>query len=197
MKNKFSRTRLFVKSMKGKILDKTLTLRLVFLIIPFKCSLKLRLLPALTHYSLVLFFYTPWKHQKTKKFSDVFGEYRKAAPGCNGLTPSSFSKILFSIFIFLIFWFIQLCFIGDKIAFITILIYYYTYKYIIIIAFIWLSRNHLNKFMKSSSSDLITSNVISRNIGCIITCIPWKVSFAHYPKQVTVTQENMKYQDHK
>ena len=26
----------------------------------------------LTHYILVLFFYTPWKHQKTFTFSDVF-----------------------------------------------------------------------------------------------------------------------------
>ena len=39
----------------------------------------------LTHYSPVLLFYTPWKHQKTFRFSDVFRGYRKATPGCNGL----------------------------------------------------------------------------------------------------------------
>ena len=35
------------------------------------------------HYSLVLLFYTPWKHQKTYRFSDVFRGYRKTTPGCN------------------------------------------------------------------------------------------------------------------
>ena len=40
----------------------------------------------LIHYSLVLIFYTPWKHQKTFRFSDVLKGYRKASPGCNGLT---------------------------------------------------------------------------------------------------------------
>ena len=39
----------------------------------------------LTHYSPMLLFYTPWKHRKTKRFSDVFRGYRKATPGCNGL----------------------------------------------------------------------------------------------------------------
>ena len=39
----------------------------------------------LTDYSLVLFFYTPWKHQKNFRFSDVFRGYRKTTPGCNGL----------------------------------------------------------------------------------------------------------------
>ena len=39
----------------------------------------------LTHYSSVLLFYTPMKHHKTQRFSDVFKEYRKATPGCNGL----------------------------------------------------------------------------------------------------------------
>ena len=56
--------------MKGKILDKALTLRLAFLIIPSRCSLKLSLLST--------------------------------------LMPSSFSQVLFSIFISLIFRFIQL-----------------------------------------------------------------------------------------
>ena len=37
----------------------------------------------LTHYSPVLFFYTPWKHQKIL-FSILRG-YRKLKPGCNGL----------------------------------------------------------------------------------------------------------------
>ena len=39
----------------------------------------------LTHYSLMLLFYTPWKHLETFRFSDVFRGYRKATPGCNGL----------------------------------------------------------------------------------------------------------------
>ena len=40
----------------------------------------------LTHYNLVSLFYTPWKHQKTSRLSDVFRRYRKAKSGCNGLT---------------------------------------------------------------------------------------------------------------
>ena len=44
----------------------------------------------LTHYSPVLLFFTPWIHQKTFRFSDVFRGYRKATPGCNGLIGSSF-----------------------------------------------------------------------------------------------------------
>ena len=39
----------------------------------------------LTHYIPVLLFYTPWKHQETSNFSDVFKGYRKATPDCNGL----------------------------------------------------------------------------------------------------------------
>ena len=39
-----------------------------------------------THYSPVLLFYTPWKHQKTFRFSDVFKGCRKLTPGCNELT---------------------------------------------------------------------------------------------------------------
>ena len=43
----------------------------------------------LTHYSLVLLFYIPWKHQKifynTWKMI-FFRGYRKATPDCNGLT---------------------------------------------------------------------------------------------------------------
>ena len=38
---------------------------------------------SLTHYSLVLLFYTPGKHEK--RFYDVFSGYGKATPGCNGL----------------------------------------------------------------------------------------------------------------
>ena len=45
------------------------------------------LVSCLIHYSLVLLFYTPWKLQKTFRFSDVFRGYRKATPGCNGLKP--------------------------------------------------------------------------------------------------------------
>ena len=33
----------------------------------------------------VAFLYTPSKHQKSFRFSDVFKGYRKATPGCNGL----------------------------------------------------------------------------------------------------------------
>ena len=36
----------------------------------------------------MLLFYTPWKHQKTFRFSDVFRGYRKATPGCNGLSET-------------------------------------------------------------------------------------------------------------
>ena len=43
----------------------------------------------ITHYSLVLLFYIPWKHQKKFRFSDVFRRYRKATPGCNGLRSGS------------------------------------------------------------------------------------------------------------
>ena len=39
------------------------------------------------------FLYTPWKHQKTFSFSDVFRECRKATPGCNGLMAYSFTTI--------------------------------------------------------------------------------------------------------
>ena len=39
----------------------------------------------LTCYSPVLYFYTPWKRQKTFRFSDVFSGYRNTTPGCNGL----------------------------------------------------------------------------------------------------------------
>ena len=49
-----------------------------FSIVNFSCSI---------HYSPVLLFYTPWKHQKTLKFSDVLRGYIKATPGCNGLKP--------------------------------------------------------------------------------------------------------------
>ena len=44
----------------------------------------------LTHYSPVLLFYTPWKHQKTFRFSDVFRGYIKATLGCNGLIKFHF-----------------------------------------------------------------------------------------------------------
>ena len=48
--------------------------------------MKVLIIPnVLTHYSPVLLFNTPWKHQKTFRFSDVFRGYRKVTPGCNGL----------------------------------------------------------------------------------------------------------------
>ena len=34
----------------------------------------------------MLLFHTPWKHQKTYRFSDVFRGYRKATLDCNGLS---------------------------------------------------------------------------------------------------------------
>ena len=43
----------------------------------------------LTHYSPMLLFYTPWKHKKTFRFSDVFRGYIKATTGCNGLIFTS------------------------------------------------------------------------------------------------------------
>ena len=56
----------------------------------------------LTHYSPVLLFDTPWKHQKTFRFSknvrglsDVFRGCRKTTPGCYGLTVENvFYEIL-------------------------------------------------------------------------------------------------------
>ena len=39
----------------------------------------------LTHYNPLLLFYTPWKHQITFRFSDVFRGCRKETPGCHGL----------------------------------------------------------------------------------------------------------------
>ena len=38
----------------------------------------------------MLLFYTPWKHQKTFTFADVFRGYRKATLGCNGLIVNDF-----------------------------------------------------------------------------------------------------------
>ena len=123
-----------------KIVDKALTLRNAFLIIPSRCSLKLSLLST--------------------------------------LTPSSFSQVLFSIFIFPIFRFMQLCLLVIR-------------WHLSLFAFIWLSRNHLNKSMGSSSSDLITSSMhISQTIGCIFIWINCKVSFTRYPEQIT--QKNIK-----
>ena len=48
VKNEFIRTCLLVTPMKGKILDKELTLWLAVLIIPFRCSVSLTLLSYLT-----------------------------------------------------------------------------------------------------------------------------------------------------
>ena len=57
-----------------------------FSIVNFSCSI---------HYSPVLLFYTPWKHQKTFRFSDVLRGYIKATPGCNGLKPICRSLAIF------------------------------------------------------------------------------------------------------
>ena len=47
VKNEFIKNRLFIKSMKGKILDQALTLRFAFLISPSRFLLKLSLLSTL------------------------------------------------------------------------------------------------------------------------------------------------------
>ena len=47
VKNEFIKNCLFIKSMKGKILDQALTLRFAFLIIPSRFLLKLSLLSTL------------------------------------------------------------------------------------------------------------------------------------------------------
>ena len=39
-------------------------------------------------------FFTPWKHQKTLPFSDIFREKRKGALGTNRLINASFQKLL-------------------------------------------------------------------------------------------------------
>ena len=49
----------------------------------------------LTHYSPVLLFYTPWKHHKTFRFSEVFKRHRKATLGCNGLIKNLFHLEIF------------------------------------------------------------------------------------------------------
>ena len=49
-------------------------------------QLCLGIVAKLIHYGPVLLSYTPWKHQKTFRFSDVFRGYRKATPGCNRLS---------------------------------------------------------------------------------------------------------------
>ena len=50
-------------------------------------SFSVEIVNSLTHYSLVLLFYTLWKHQKIFRFSDVFGRYiyKKKTPGSSGL----------------------------------------------------------------------------------------------------------------
>ena len=44
-----------------------------------------------TIYTPMLLIYTPEKHQKTFRFSDVFRGYRQATPGCNGLKGETVS----------------------------------------------------------------------------------------------------------
>ena len=53
----------------------------------------------LTHYSPVLLFYIPWKHQKTIRFSDVSRGYRKAKLACNGLIQSIISVNDLTVFL--------------------------------------------------------------------------------------------------
>ena len=45
----------------------------------------LKTIKYLTDCSPLLLFYTPWKHQKIFRLSDIFRGYRKGTPGCNGL----------------------------------------------------------------------------------------------------------------
>ena len=40
----------------------------------------------LTHFIPLISFYTPWKHKKTRGFSDVFRGYRKRLVAWNGLS---------------------------------------------------------------------------------------------------------------
>ena len=49
---------------------------------------------ALTHCIPVLLFYTNLKHQKTYSFSDFFRGYRKATPGCNGLSHFTLKNLV-------------------------------------------------------------------------------------------------------
>ena len=44
-----------------------------------------------TIYTPVLLIYTPGKHQKTVRFSDVFRGYSQATPGCNKLKGETVS----------------------------------------------------------------------------------------------------------
>ena len=75
---------LFVIIVNGWIYPKYLTQQLKVVGLP-KSSLKFLVEvcmnfchhQTLTHYSPVLLFYTPWKHEKTCRFSDVFRGYRK------------------------------------------------------------------------------------------------------------------------
>ena len=45
----------------------------------------------------MLLFYTPGKHQKTFRFSDVFKWYGKATPGCNGLIKYNSMYYIFEL----------------------------------------------------------------------------------------------------
>ena len=47
---------------------------------------------SLTHSFPMHLFSTPWKHQKTVRFSDVFRRYRKGTLGINGLEDWSFQR---------------------------------------------------------------------------------------------------------
>ena len=79
-----SKVELFVIIVNGWIYPKYLTQQLKVVGLP-KSSLKFLVEvcmnfchhQTLTHYSPVLLFYTPWKHEKTCRFSDVFRGYRK------------------------------------------------------------------------------------------------------------------------
>ena len=52
----------------------------------------------LTHFFPMHLFSTPWKHQKTLLFSDVFRGYRKAALGRNGLRKLFIDDCLIYLF---------------------------------------------------------------------------------------------------
>ena len=43
-------------------------------------------LDQLTHFCPMVYFYTPWKHLKTVRFTDISKEYRCTTLATNGLT---------------------------------------------------------------------------------------------------------------
>ena len=87
----------------------------------------------LTHFSPVLLFYTPWKHQKTFRFFDVFRGNRKVTPGCNGLScnlqtlANHFPYFLYSCILHVLMYQVMLkihCFSLEQIVFHGFAVYF-------------------------------------------------------------------------